>query len=334
MTARTPIAGAAFYTVADRRHFLGAAALLNSLRLAGHEEPLFVLDCGLTDLQLELLAPHATLVRPAADVPPPAAKATAPLRHPADAMVILDADVIVTRPLDAVIGRAKGGAIVGFANDTPGRFFPEWSELGLGEPRKQTYVNAGHLVVPAGRRDALALVAELAARVDPKRTFVAGGSPSDPLYYLDQDVLNAVLATTVEPEQIEIVEEGLAAYTPFRGLRVVDERILRCEREDGSRPLLLHHVLRKPWLAAVRPSAYSQLLTRLLTGEDVALRVPRRMIPLHLQTGRLAAFGRVRVRAQAGVHDRVRGKLGVRPKVDRLLTVRTDPPTHEAGRST
>ena len=39
----------AFYCVAGERYFLGAVALVNSLRLVGHREPVFLLDCGLSD---------------------------------------------------------------------------------------------------------------------------------------------------------------------------------------------------------------------------------------------------------------------------------------------
>ena len=35
-----------FYTVADARFWLGAVALVNSLRLVGHKEPVVVLDLG------------------------------------------------------------------------------------------------------------------------------------------------------------------------------------------------------------------------------------------------------------------------------------------------
>jgi len=36
----------AFYAVSDAAHFLGLVGLLNSLRMAGHHEPLFVADSG------------------------------------------------------------------------------------------------------------------------------------------------------------------------------------------------------------------------------------------------------------------------------------------------
>ncbi len=64
------IAGAAFYCVADERYFLGAAALISSLRLHGHTEPIFLLDCGLTPAQRRMLAREATIVAGEPDTPP------------------------------------------------------------------------------------------------------------------------------------------------------------------------------------------------------------------------------------------------------------------------
>ncbi len=88
---------AAFYCVTDARYFLGAVATVNSLRLLGHDEPIHVLDCGLDEHQRALLEPHVTLVPAPKDAPPWLLKTVAPLRHPADVMVLIDADIIVTR---------------------------------------------------------------------------------------------------------------------------------------------------------------------------------------------------------------------------------------------
>ena len=97
--------------------------MLNSLRLLGHREPLFVLDCGLTAHQRELLAPHATLVPAPSDAPPWLLKTVAPLRHPAGVMVLIDADIIVTRSLSELIDRAAEPRVIAIENDTD-RFVP------------------------------------------------------------------------------------------------------------------------------------------------------------------------------------------------------------------
>ena len=57
-----PVPPVAFYCVSSRIYFLGAVGLVNSLRLIGHTEPIFLLDCGLTPAQRERIAPHVTLV--------------------------------------------------------------------------------------------------------------------------------------------------------------------------------------------------------------------------------------------------------------------------------
>src|SRR3712207_8323109 len=80
----------AFYCVADERYFLGAVGLINSLRLVGHEEPIHLLDCGFTAEQRELLAPHVNLIAAESETPPWLLKTVAPLRHPADVIVLID----------------------------------------------------------------------------------------------------------------------------------------------------------------------------------------------------------------------------------------------------
>ena len=132
--------------------------MLNSLRLLGHREPLFVLDCGLTAHQRELLGPHATLVPAPSDAPPWLLKTVAPLRHPAGVMVLIDADIIVTRSLAELIDQAAEPRVIAIENDTD-RFVPEWGELlGLGEVRRQPYVSSGLVALgePLGQRGAVA----------------------------------------------------------------------------------------------------------------------------------------------------------------------------------
>ncbi len=55
-------AGATFYTVTDAEFFPGTVALLNSLRLMGHREPLVVLDDGSATEQRERLDRVAAVV--------------------------------------------------------------------------------------------------------------------------------------------------------------------------------------------------------------------------------------------------------------------------------
>ena len=123
---------AAFYCVADSRYFLGAVGLVNSLRLVGHREPIYLLDCGLDDEQRRLLEREVELVAAPAEAPPWLRKTVAPLSRPAEVAVLVDADMVIARPLDELIDRAAGGRVIAF-RDRQQRFFSEWGDLlGLG----------------------------------------------------------------------------------------------------------------------------------------------------------------------------------------------------------
>jgi hypothetical protein len=331
----TPTRPCAFYTVSDSGFFPGAVALLNSLRLMGHEEPLFLVDAGLTAEQRRLLADHVTLIPAPERAPVILLKQLAPMMYPANVSVLLDADIIVTRPLTELIDAAQSGRIVAFVDEeeTRDRSFLEWrSLLGLGSLRQQPYVNAGQLFVPLSlARKLLDLWVEGQAKVDAQRTWHGEGRLSEPLYFGDQDVLNALVAAHFEPEQITIVEHRLAPFPPFPELRLIDERRLLCLYADGAQPYLLHHILAKPWLKTTRTTIYSLLLPRLLFAPDVALRLEPGQLPLRLRAGRLAAADRGRANFQALVYSHSRrqlGRFGIRTRIgDRLRRRR---PHHHA----
>jgi hypothetical protein len=322
-----PIRGTAFYCVADAANFLGAVGLLNSLRLLGHGEPFFLLDCGLTDEQRALFEPHARLVPAPLDSHPAMLKSVLPLSRPADVMVLLDADVLVVCDLRRLVETAASGRVVAFENDVD-RYRHEWAErLDLEPMPRRPYVNSGHLLLPA--QWGLPLLREFEhalSRLDLARTVVRGGPPrteslDDVFFYTDQDVFNALLAARVPGQDVHLLEARLAPFPPFTGLHA-DPRTLRCEHPDGVRPYLLHHVLRKPWLSALPDSVYTQLLRRLLAGPDVALHVPRHLIPLRLRDGRLARADRARAHVHAVLRDNTRGRLGIRPRIQALLASR------------
>jgi hypothetical protein len=301
-------AGAAFYCVADSRYFLGAVGMINSLRLLGHREPLYVLDGGLTSQQRELLAPHATLVPAPSDAPPYLLKTIAPLRHPAEVTVLIDTDMIVTRPLTELIGKAADGHVVGFRNNS-NRFFPQWGELlDLGTAQRRPYVSVS-LVLLGGELGSgvLRLLDDRQRRVDFDRTLYGRNDTGYPFLYPEQDVLNAIIATRAEADPLVAVDERFEVVPPFTGLEVLDAETLRCAFPDGAEPYVLHHFMtRKPWLHATEPGVYSRLLGRLLVAGDVEVRVPERMVPLRLRTGWSAALDRKRVQAQ----ERLRWYVG------------------------
>jgi hypothetical protein len=309
--------GAAFYCVCDARYFLGAVAMVNSLRLQGHTEPIFVLDCGLAPAQRELLEGEARIVASEGDAPPWLAKTIAPLAHPAEVMVLIDADMIVTRPLAGLIEEAREGRIVAF-RDPQQRFFSEWGDLpGLGEPRRGPYVSSGLVVLPsAPGAEVLSLLHELRGQVDFEQTFWRRGVRDYPYLYADQDVLNAILATRVEAERLVARERRLAATPPFRNLRRLDGKRPRCAYPDGTEPFVVHQFVRKPWLERVYHGVYSRLLVRLLLEPDVAIRVPEHQVPLRLRRGVAASVGRALVNVgdlgRWYVGDRLPSWLGTR----------------------
>jgi hypothetical protein len=299
---------ASFYCVSSGEYFLGAVGMINSLRLLDHLEPIFVLDCGLSPAQRKLLSQEATLVPAPGDTTPFLLKTVAPLRHPAEVMVLVDADIIVTRPLTELIERASEGRVVAVEHRMD-RFFPEWGDLlGLTSSRHRQYVSSS-LVLAGGQlgRRVVRLMDGAQDRLEIERTPYAGELPdfdfvggtfsvteSDhPFFFADQDVLNAVLSAEVEPQRVDALDRRLEAAVPFTGLRVVDEKTLRCVYEDGTEPYAVHHIFPvKPWIEPTMSGVYKQLLLRLLLGRDVAIRVPQRDLPLHLQPGAIAGAKR------------------------------------------
>jgi hypothetical protein len=294
--SRRPRVG--FYCVSNARYFLGAVGLINSLRLVGHREPIFLLDCGLTPAQRELLAPEVRLVADPSDAPPFLIKTIAPIRNPSQTVVLVDTDMIVTRSMATLIDHASEGRVVAF-EDRQDRFFPEWGELlELGTARRRPYVTSG-LVFLGGTvgEQVLHLVDDRRDQVDFELTFWRRNIREYPFLYADQDVLNAVLATRPEATGLEVLAQRLAATPPYRGLRLVDESTLQCAYRDGVQPYVVHQYVRKPWLERTYHSIYSRLLARLLLGEDVPVRVPEGDLPLRMREGLRARAQRARINA-------------------------------------
>jgi hypothetical protein len=108
---------------------------------------------------------------------------------------------------------------------------------------------------------------------------------ADPFFYADQDVLNAILACEIAESEEEVLDRRVESVLPYIGLEVVDETCLQCSYDDGVQPYAVHQILEKPWLKPMLPGVYTQLLIRLLAGSDVAVKVPRRRIPLYVRGG-------------------------------------------------
>jgi hypothetical protein len=307
---------AAFYCVADARYFLGAVGLVNSLRLHGHTEPIYLLDCGLTEPQRELLAREVELVRVKSETPPWLLKTIAPLSHPAEAMVLIDADMIVTRRLDELFARAREGRVVAVINDRD-HFCPEWEALlELGPLRRIPYVSSGLVALDRERGErVLSLMARLQDRIDFDRSFWRRNEADYPFLYGDQDILNAILAAerVLAEGTLEALPHRYAPTPPFKRLRVRDAGRLACAYPDGLEPYVVHNFFRKPWLVPMRSNAYSRLLTRCLLGGDVALAPADGSVPLWLRRGPAAGAARAVVDIAIGAPDFLHRKLGSRP---------------------
>lgn len=304
----------AFYSVSDSTHFLGIVALLNSLRQAGHEEPLILIDAGLSREQRARLEPHVRLLAPPPGIPAVFLAPYGPMLEPAGVAIVLDADIIVTRPLTELLAQAQRGRLVAVMNDPPNhdRFFPTWrSALSLGALRRMPYVNAGQIVIPAAIGSRIfgpwthgqTVIGMAASRYGNARL-------DDPFYFADQDVLNAVLAAELDAEEIVIFDHRLAPHPPFADLELVDEARLVCRFPDGAQPFMLHHTMAKPWLSATPANIYSRLLSRLLLAPDVQLRLLPDELPLRLRHGVLAGADRRRATAQAVIARQARRQLG------------------------
>jgi hypothetical protein len=310
----------AFYTMADSTHFLGVVGLVNSLRLLGHREEILILDCGLSLEQRELLAPCASVIVGSNSTHPTLLKAHLPLVHPANVMIVLDADVIVTRSLTSLIEQARYGRIIVFRNDQD-RHKSEWGPaLGLGRIKRRPYINAGHFILP---RDLGLSVLYSYQEAVAKISLPRNGPPRstctrDIFYYSDQDVLNAVLGAKVPESQILYLSPWNAAFTPFKGVRT-DLATLRSSFDDEREIFLLHHILDKPWLSPQPDSPYSVLLRRLLNSEDVAIRIPQKFIPLRLRFGTTARAAQALASLRATVRRNVRGRLGIVPRIRKVM---------------
>ena len=310
----------AFYCVANARHFLGAVALVNSLRLNGHEEPIFVGDCGLAPAQRDFLAREATVLETEPAASAHLLKWCVPRRHPARVAVLLDADLIVTRSLAPLLDEGGAGRFAAFADPVSNRFHSEWEDLpGLGPIRRHRYANAGVIVLPSHRGDEiLDLVERGQATMDVELTASRGGTSSYPFYFADQDVWNAVFGARLEPDELCVLPAQLAPHPPFAGLRLLSPTGLDCAYADGVRPFVLHHVARKPWLEATPHNLYARLMQRLLTAPDLPLRLDEHQVPRRFRDGPLGSAERGRVAIGAFIWSH-RGRLGLRR---RLASVR------------
>jgi hypothetical protein len=312
----------AFYCVCDERHFFGLVALVNSLRLQGHDDKVYVLDCGLERWQRAVLAQEreVAVFKVGGATHPMLLKTMLPLAHPAHAMILVDVDVIFTGRVDSLVEEVeRSGKALLFPNDRIDRFQPAWELLGFGPPTPHTYVASGQMILPAedGGR-ILTLWAQGLRRLSAEPELAGSGlSEEDAFFFPDMDVLNALIGPAIQSDSFILADTATTAYWPFEGLRVSDLERLGVESADGSRPVLLHHILDKPWNGLVAPNAYSRLMTRLLCDKDVALRAPLWRIPYALRGGIGGGVARSYVKTRLWLRRSLRGRLGIRARLAR-----------------
>ncbi len=285
----------AFYCVSSDLYFPGSVALINSLRLVGHTEPIYLLDCGLSASHRELLQGEVEVIEGSADTAPHLLKTEAPSLHPAQTMVLIDVDMVATRRLDPLIEKAAAGRVVA-VKDNLDRHVPEWGELlGLGAIDRRPYVSSGLVVLGGGiGAEVLALWHEHRHRVDFEQSWFRRDVSEYPFRFIDQDVLNAVICARVPADKLIVESARIAPHQPYRGLRIVDEATLACAYADGSAPQVLHQYLGKPWLEPMYHGIYSRLLTRLWLDDDVAIKLPQHEVPATMRRGTLALLRRKR----------------------------------------
>jgi hypothetical protein len=141
---------------------------------------------------------------------------------------------------------------------------------------------------------------------------------SDPYFYADQDVFNAVLCARFDDRVVRL-DMSSWSYPPFEGLTRSGGEGLGCAYADGSQPYLLHHFFHKPWLSPVAPNVYSELFTELVTDPAAPIRLGKGDIPLRLRDSGLAPLDRWRASVQRSARARFRGRLGLRPVLEREM---------------
>ena len=306
------------YTVANEAFFPGLVGLVTSLRVHGHSGPVIVGDSGLNPEQAEAISHEALIVQLPPDLPPTFAKTVAPLGHPDDVMISLDADILCVRPLDDLIARTSAGSIL--AVEDMGRvglsesMWRQWEQrLDLGPLRVASYINGGFFALP--REDGIrffTVLAECLERVDPDETFVRPGLRADlslPFFYADQDVANAILASARFREHAAILPYSAAPHPPFDGVEVTSD--LTCIDQNGEKPFFLHHARQKPWSEPLPSNPYTELLVEFI-HHPLAPHFDERELPLFLRAGRTAQAARQLRSARGHVRTHVRGRLGLR----------------------
>jgi hypothetical protein len=318
-----------FCSIVDSAYFLGAVALVNSLRLTGHAGEIAFLDVGLTGEQRTLLEQAATIHEEAraSGWTSVFIKPILGLLHPDRTVVLLDNDIVLTGSLDPLVEAAGRGEIAVFADTDPTRWFPEWQELfSLRQPlRRSRYASGSCVALSTARWHRLLErgyeLGHSIAEARAKRPFLLHKREvdSDPVGFNEQDVLNALLMSEVPESAVRYWPHALTPnWAERREVRLVDAQSLRCEFA-GNETLYLHFTGQpKPWQQngwlRLRFHAFNRLLTRVLVGDDVTLRLRPEQLPAWL---RPSVEGRVLELAGAAAARAAYGALAIVPSETR-----------------
>lgn len=302
-----------FFTVSDAAYFVGTVALLNSLRLTGHEQELVVLDRGLTSQQREALQGHVTLFElPFERVAHPYLVKPFPALMELDGVVALvDSDMVVTSSLEPILARAASGKICAFPNHPSElwRQFDEWHELfRLAAPlRRQLYLNSGFIALSVDHWPSL--FGRWWEACEEIEAHVASGGDPEPVAQPDQDALNAILMSEIPPEAVDVLPEY---EWHLDRVDIEDAYTLRCRAGSDLQPLL--HTPRSPkvwqpggWRHVERATrAYVRLMPRVLFARDVEIRLAPSQVPFRLRPGRLSNLSAHAISTYNGLPDILR----------------------------
>ncbi|MFL5982756.1 MAG: hypothetical protein ACJ74R_13710 [Gaiellaceae bacterium] len=303
-------------TAGDHDYFPGVVALINSLHVVDFGDEIVVLDLGFTEDQRARLGRVARLVPVPSDSGTPRLATSANAKsHVAElklsgVVIWIDSDIIVTAPLDDVVAAASAGKICVIQDDGAAetfRIYEAWPEAyGLRHQlRVGTYVNGGFFALSTDHwPELLTRFSEACARIP--RNAVGVGSPStNPFWGSDQDALNAVLMSEVEPSALhylnpsEMVPTRMLPKASVRDAKRLDVAF------DERRTRFLHAAWApKPWMPGawtlLGRNAYVELLPRLLFAPDIALPLDSSEVPPWLWATFAGSIVRAAVRMQRG----------------------------------